>query len=64
MDDGHGQVLAVIGTHTFAPGEEGIVVNDNGQRINIRCLDINSKAGTVTVESNGARATLTFSNNP
>jgi hypothetical protein len=61
MDGGVGRVFAVINNHTFAPGEEGSVIADDGQRINIRCLDINASAGTVTIESSGARATLNFS---
>ncbi len=61
MDGGVGRVFAVINNHTFAPGEEGSVITDDGQRINIRCLDINASAGTVTIESSGARATLNFS---
>lgn len=55
-----GQVLAIINNHTFAAGDDGTVINDDGQRINIRCLEIDPKAGTVTIESNGARATLIF----
>lgn len=64
MDGGVGRVFAIINNHAFAPGEEGTVITDDGQRINIRCLDIDSKAGTVTVESSGARATLNFSDKP
>ena len=64
MDGGDGRVFAIINNHTFAPGDEGTVINDQGQRINIQCLEINSKAGTVTVESAGARATLNFSDKP
>jgi len=61
---GNGQVFAIINNHAFARGEEGTVINDEGQRINIRCLDINAAAGTVTIESAGARATLNFSDKP
>jgi len=64
MDAGNGRIFAIINNHTFAPGDEGTVINDEGQRIIIRCLDINSRAGTVTVESHGARATLNFSDKP
>lgn len=60
----NGQVFAIINNHAFAPGEEGSVINDEGQRINIRCLEINVTAGTVTIESAGARATLNFSDKP
>jgi hypothetical protein len=64
MNAGGGRLLAIINNHAFAPGDEGTVINDNGQRINIRCLEIDPKANTVTIESNGARATLSFSDKP
>jgi hypothetical protein len=64
IDGGDGRVFAIIENHTFAPGDEGTIIDDDGRRMTIRCLGINSKAGTVIVESAGARATLLFSDKP
>ena len=54
------RVFAIVNNHTFAPGDEGDVSLKDGRRLHIRVLDINPKAGTVTVEASGATVTLTF----
>ena len=41
LNGGNGEVLAIVNNHTFAPGDEGTVITDDGQRVTIRCLDIN-----------------------
>ena len=47
-------VLAIINNHPFAAGEDGdVIIAKTGQRLHIRCADINPKAGTVTVEADG-----------
>ncbi|MGA2852952.1 MAG: hypothetical protein ABSE90_02305 [Verrucomicrobiota bacterium] len=56
--------FAVINNHTFAPGDEGDVITQNGRRLHIRCVDIDTKAVTVTVEAGGASVTLTLSKAP
>src|SRR6185312_15195472 len=58
------RVFAIINNHTFAPGDDGVVSTRDGRRLTIHCVDINAQAGTVTVESSGARAVLHFSGNP
>ena len=58
------RVFAVINNHTFAPGDDGDVTLKDGRRLHIRVLDINPKAGTVTVEASGATVTLTFIRSP
>ena len=57
-------VLAVINNHTFAPGDEEDVITTTGRRLRIRCVDIDPKAMTVTVEAGGATVTLSFSKAP
>jgi hypothetical protein len=56
--------FAVINNHTFAPGEEGDVITQNGRRLHIRCVDIDTKSMTATVEAGGASVTLTLSKAP
>jgi hypothetical protein len=56
--------FAIINNHTFAPGDVGDVITKTGQRLTIRCVSINPKANTVTVEANGASVVLTLSQNP
>ena len=58
-------VLAIINNHTFAIGEDGdVIIAKTGQRQHIRCADINSKAGTVTVEADGFSQVLHLSSEP
>jgi|SRR5208282_4121965 len=47
------RVFAIINNHTFAPGDDGDVTTKSGQRLHVRCVDINPKAGTATVEAGG-----------
>jgi hypothetical protein len=54
-------VFAIINNHTFAAGDNGDVITKDGRRLHIRCLDINPKAGTATIESGGTSVTLVFS---
>ena len=55
-------VLAIINNHPFAVGEEGdVIIVKTGQRQHIRCSDINSKAGTVTVTADGFSQVLHLS---
>jgi len=56
------RIFAIINDRTFAPGDEGPVHTKDGQRLMVRCLSINVTSGTVTVESEGVRAILRFSN--
>jgi hypothetical protein len=58
------RVFAIINNHTFAPGDEGDVTLKAGRRLHIHCLDINPKAGTVTVEASGASVVLKFAGSP
>jgi len=58
------RVFAVINNHTFAPGEDGTVLTRDGNRLSIRCIAIDSKAGAVIVESGGTKAVLHFTINP
>ncbi len=55
------RAFAIIENHTFGPGDDGVVTTATGQRLTVHCLDINVAAGTVTIESSGARAVLRFS---
>lgn len=58
------RAFAIINNHTFAPGDEGDVITKSGQRLRIRCVDINPKAGTATVEANGMSEVLHLSGGP
>ena len=58
------QVIAIINNHTFAPGDEGDVITQNGQRLHIHCVAINPKAMTATVEVNGTSVTLPYTGVP
>jgi len=58
------RVLAIINNHTFATGDEGDITTKSGQRLHIRCVDINLKAGTATVEANNASEVLHLSGAP
>jgi len=51
-------VFAIINNHTFAMGDDGDVTTKSGQRLHIRCVDINLKAGTATVEADNASEVL------
>jgi hypothetical protein len=55
------RLFAIINNHTFAVGDDGDVILKDGQRLHIRCKDINSKNGTVTVEAGGTSQTLHLS---
>jgi hypothetical protein len=55
------RVFAIINNHTFAVGDDGDVITKMGQRLHIRCVDINLKAGTATVEANGMSEVLHLS---
>lgn len=57
-------VFAIINNHTFATGDAGDVITDSGQRLNISCVNINSQAGTATVEAGGASEILHLSQTP
>lgn len=58
------RVFAIINNHTFAPGDDGDIATKSGQRLHIRCVNINPKAGTATVEANGMSETLHLSRVP
>jgi hypothetical protein len=58
------QVIAIINNHTFATGDEGDVITQNGQRLHIHCVAINPKAMTATVEVNGTSVTLPYTGVP
>jgi hypothetical protein len=59
------RVLAIINNHPFASGEDGdVIIAKTGQRLHIRCADINPKAGTVTVEAGGFSQVLHLSGGP
>ncbi|HXF11306.1 MAG TPA: hypothetical protein VN625_11025 [Desulfuromonadaceae bacterium] len=53
------RIYAIINNHTFTIGDEGPVLV-KGQRMSVKCISINAATGTVTVESEGVRAVLTF----
>lgn len=53
--------FVIIGNHTFGVGDEEDVKTSQGE-VHVRCVDI--KANSVTVEVNGQRHELSFSNNP
>jgi hypothetical protein len=58
-------VLAIINNHPFAAGEDGdVIIAKTGRRLHIRCANINSKAGTVTVEAEGFSQVLHLSGGP
>jgi hypothetical protein len=59
------RVLAIINNHPFAAGEDGdVTIAKTGQRLHIRCADINPKTGTVTVEADGFSQVLHLSSEP
>lgn len=58
------RVFAIINNHTFAPGDDGDIITKSGQRLHIHCKDIDPKAGTATVEANGASEALHLSEGP
>jgi hypothetical protein len=49
--------LAIINNQTFAPGEEGPIVS-GGRRVQIRCVEINAQAETVTIQIGSERREL------
>jgi len=57
-------VFAIINNHTFATGDDGDVTTKSGQRLHIRCVDINLKAGTATVEADNASEVLHLTGAP
>ena len=54
--------LAIINNHSFATGEEGDVLDSNGQRQHIRLLEIKSKTKSVVVKIGGQTVELTLQN--
>jgi hypothetical protein len=54
--------LAIINNHSFAPGEEGDVIDSDGQRQHIRLLEIKSKTKSVVVKIGGQSVELTLQN--
>jgi hypothetical protein len=58
------RVFAIINNHTFASGDDEDVTTKSGQRLHIRCVGINPKAGTATVEANGVSEVLRLSGQP
>ena len=52
------RVFAIINNHTFAAGDDGDVTTKDGRRLHIHCVDINSRAGTATIEANGMSVVL------
>ncbi len=58
------RVFAIINNHTFAPDDEGDIITKSGQRLHVHCVDINPKAGTATVEANGASEVLHLTGAP
>ena len=58
------RIFALINNHTFAAGDEGDVILKGGQRLHIRCVNIDAKAGTATVEANGLSQTMHLSEGP
>jgi hypothetical protein len=57
-------VFAIINNHTFESGGEGDIIAKDGRRMHIRCVVINPKAGTATIESGGASEVLHLSGAP
>jgi hypothetical protein len=55
------RVFAIINNHTFAPGDEGDVSVRDG-RLHFRCVSINPKAGTATIEAGGISHLLHLTN--
>jgi hypothetical protein len=58
------RIFAIINNHTFASGDDEDVTTKSGQRLHIRCVGINPKAGTATVEANGVSEVLRLSAQP
>ena len=58
------RVFAVINNHTFGPGDDGDITTKSGQRLHVRCVDINPKAGTATVAADGMSEVLHLASEP
>src|ERR1017187_5780745 len=58
------RVFAIINNHTFGPGDDGDIMTKSGQRLHVRCVDINPKAGTATVAADGMSHVLHLSQEP
>jgi hypothetical protein len=58
------RLFAIINNHTFASGDDEDVMTKSGQRLHIRCVDINPKAGTAVVEADGISQVLHLSEEP
>jgi hypothetical protein len=58
------RVFAIINNHTFGPGDDGDITTKSGQRLHVRCVDINPKAGTATVAADGMSHVLHLSQEP
>ena len=58
------RVFAIINNHTFGPGDDGDIMTKSGQRLHVRCVDINPKAGTATVAADGMSDVLHLSREP
>lgn len=54
--------LAVINNHSFAPGEEGDVLTEDGRREHIQLVEIKAKTGSVVVKIGGQTVELTMQN--
>ncbi len=58
-----GKAFAVINDQTFAAGDEGDVITQTGRRVHLRCLAIDPRKNTVTVETGGVQVTLNYKAN-
>ncbi len=57
-------IFAIVNNHTFAPGEEGDVLDSDGQRTHIRLLTINPQTQTALVEAGGRNFELHLQTTP